>query len=251
MKKLFIFLLTFSFMGVYAYDRNDVDKAYSYLSKNWVYYTSKGVETKVKSLKKGCKGNNCYLTINGKKRDPKKIFSISKGQLVSVVDGSSGGKAPENTTDNSTNNPPSNLQGDEPGVFKGMTEAHNVYRKKTGVPDVVWDSTLASYAQEWANHLKSTKNCGMQHRSSNKYGENLAWASGMNLNPNSIVKMWYDEIKDYNYANNSCRSVCGHYTQVVWKSSKKIGCGMAKCGSAEVWVCNYDPPGNYVGQKPY
>ncbi len=44
---------------------------------------------------------------------------------------------------------------------------------------------------------------------------------------------------------------CGHYTQVVWHSTETVGCGKASCGSEEVWLCNYNPSGNWFGQKPY
>ena len=45
--------------------------------------------------------------------------------------------------------------------------------------------------------------------------------------------------------------MCGHYTQVVWRKSLRVGCGMATCGATEVWVCNYDPAGNWDGERPY
>jgi len=47
---------------------------------------------------------------------------------------------------------------------------------------------------------------------------------------------------------------------VVWRGSARLGCGVAKCSKNspfsgfpdwQLWVCNYDPPGNYVGQRPY
>jgi hypothetical protein len=45
--------------------------------------------------------------------------------------------------------------------------------------------------------------------------------------------------------------VCGHYTQIVWRNTKSVGCAVARGKGVEVWVCNYDPPGNYAGQRPY
>ena len=77
----------------------------------------------------------------------------------------------------------------------------------------------------------------------------------------SAVEMWAAEDEFYDYASNSCESgeVCGHYTQIVWRSSENLGCGIKLCnagspfggGSWTFVVCNYDPPGNWVGQKPY
>jgi pathogenesis-related protein 1 len=44
----------------------------------------------------------------------------------------------------------------------------------------------------------------------------------------------------------------GHYTQMVWRSTTQVGMGQASCpGGALVIVAEYNPPGNYIGQKPY
>jgi len=141
----------------------------------------------------------------------------------------------------------------EPTAYTGIVAAHNVWRKKVGVPNLVWSSTLAAVAQKWATTLKTTKNCSMVHSGNPKYGENLYWASGFVPTTKQVVDAWGNEVKDYTYATNKCAAgkVCGHYTQVVWKDTTSVGCGKATCGTAQVWVCNYNPPGNWVGQKPY
>jgi hypothetical protein len=60
---------------------------------------------------------------------------------------------------------------------------------------------------------------------------------------------WYEEVKLYNFANPVYSPSIGHFTQVVWKSSKKIGFGVAldKRNCAYV-VANYFPQGNYYGE---
>ena len=66
--------------------------------------------------------------------------------------------------------------------------------------------------------------------------------------------MWYDEIKDYDANKNTAINgkVVGHYTQVVWRNSTKVGFGVAMGTNNMVVLCaNYDPPGNFVGQHPY
>ncbi|NJN72120.1 MAG: hypothetical protein HC799_04535 [Limnothrix sp. RL_2_0] len=133
-----------------------------------------------------------------------------------------------------------------------MVAAHNEWRARYGVGPVVWDGAIAEYAQAWAEHLSSQNLRG--HRPNCDYGENIAYASGKMLSSAAVVDLWGNEVHDYDYASNSCAAgkVCGHYTQVVWKNSTKIGCGMARTADGkEVWVCNYDPKGNFVGQKPY
>lgn len=132
-----------------------------------------------------------------------------------------------------------------------MLDAHNVWRKRAGVPPLTWSPQLASYAQEWANHLHQ-RNL-FEHRRNLPYGENLAWAGGQQFSPERVVNLWGEEVKDYNYAANSCTpgKMCGHYTQIVWRKTQEVGCGMARGNGKEVWVCNYNPPGNYRGQRPY
>jgi pathogenesis-related protein 1 len=132
-----------------------------------------------------------------------------------------------------------------------MLTAHNQWRSRYKVPALTWSPQLANYAQEWANKL--VRENRFQHRPNPRYGENLAWASGQRLRPSQVVNMWGNEVKDYNYASNTCKpgAMCGHYTQIVWRDSKQVGCGVARGNGQEIWVCNYNPPGNYIGRKPY
>ncbi|KAM2731092.1 hypothetical protein EV2_034798 [Malus domestica] len=70
----------------------------------------------------------------------------------------------------------------------------------------------------------------------------------------AAVDLWVAEKADYSYESNSCAAgkVCGHYTQVVWRNSARVGCAKVRCSSGGTFIgCNYDPPGNYVGEKPY
>nr|XP_006820095.1 PREDICTED: pathogenesis-related protein 1A-like [Saccoglossus kowalevskii] len=65
-----------------------------------------------------------------------------------------------------------------------------------------------------------------------------------------ITKMWYDEIADYNYNDpDSSTGVIGHFTQVVWAESTKLGCDYALDSNNKVHIaCEYEPYGNYAGQ---
>lgn len=132
-----------------------------------------------------------------------------------------------------------------------MVDAHNQARSQVGVAPLQWSPQLAAYAQEWANKLVQENR--FEHRPDSPYGENLTAATGQQLTPARVVKSWSDELVDYSYTTNTCTTgkACGHYTQVVWRASTQVGCGMARSASQEVWVCNYNPPGNYVGQQPY
>ena len=129
-----------------------------------------------------------------------------------------------------------------------MLAAHNAVRARVKVPALTWSDKLAQEAQRWANRLLASNK--FDHRES-EYGENLFDIRGESASADFVVSTWRAEAQDYDYASNTCRKVCGHYTQVVWASTKQLGCGVARDSKREVWVCNYDPPGNWVGKRPY
>ncbi|CAN0920979.1 Pathogenesis-related protein PRB1-2 [Linum grandiflorum] len=130
--------------------------------------------------------------------------------------------------------------------------AHNAARSAVGVGPVTWDAGVAAYAQSYARQ-RAAGDCKLVH-SGGPYGENLAWSSGQ-MSANGAVGMWVNEKKDYNYNANTCAQgkVCGHYTQVVWRSTARIGCAKAACsgGRGTFVICSYTPRGNIIGRKPY
>jgi pathogenesis-related protein 1 len=130
-----------------------------------------------------------------------------------------------------------------------MLAAHNTVRKHVGVPPLQWSDKLAAFARNWAETLAARGE--FRHRPNNAYGENIFEATNWHPSPAQVVNDWASEAKDYDYRSNSCRGVCGHYTQIVWRATRRVGCGSATRGARVIWVCNYDPPGNYVGQRPY
>jgi pathogenesis-related protein 1 len=136
-----------------------------------------------------------------------------------------------------------------PMISGAMVQAHNAIRSRTGVPPLVWSDQLAKVAQEWANHLLATHN--FNHRPDNQFGENLYMIRGGSTSPSEVVGFWANEAKGYDIRTNTCTGVCGHYTQIVWAMTRVVGCAVATDQYQEVWVCNYDPPGNYVGFRPY
>jgi len=121
----------------------------------------------------------------------------------------------------------------------------NSLRAKKGAVAFTWNDTLATYAKRVAN------TCVFEH-SHGPFGENLSAGT----HPFSIaaaIKLWTDEESSYN-PNNPQFS---HYTQVVWKGSKQVGCAVTTCptlvdafDNGDFYVCEYYPPGNVIGQFP-
>ncbi len=142
-----------------------------------------------------------------------------------------------------------------------LLAAHNEERASHGVDPLSWSDTVAESAKEWADQL-ALQNCSMKH-SSGPYGENLyyRWTTNTSANsiasPEEVVGGLVSEKADYDYETNTCKpgKMCGHYTQVVWSDSTELGCGRSICQTSnrttEMWVCQYNPPGNWVSQKPY
>jgi pathogenesis-related protein 1 len=141
------------------------------------------------------------------------------------------------------------LNAKEKSSSQEMLAAHNALRERLKLPSLVWSNQLAKYAQDWANRLAGTGQ--LSHRSNPVYGENLFLAHGAQADPAAVVAAWASEAQSYNYRNNSCQGRCGHYTQLIWRDTKRVGCGNASKDETQVWVCNYDPPGNIVGERPY
>ena len=144
----------------------------------------------------------------------------------------------------------------DPVQADAFVAAHNERRaaaSPTPTPalaPVTFDNDLSQIAQAWSAR------CVFEH-SKEKLGENLAFFSGASSIPQDVVAIWADEDAFYDHTTNACQAgqVCGHYTQVVWRGTTRIGCGVSTCTidgfQGLFWVCNYDPPGNYVGERPY
>src|SRR4051794_31277379 len=139
---------------------------------------------------------------------------------------------------------------DEEGMVREILAAHNVVRAKVGAPGLAWSVPLAGVAQEWANTLAAEGR--FDHRPNSNYGENMFRTTNGRRPGAIVVGRWAAEEANFDYSANRCKGgQCGHYTQLVWKATKEVGCAVARGGTREVWVCEYSPPGNYIGQRPY
>ncbi|CAN6450667.1 unnamed protein product [Victoria cruziana] len=132
-----------------------------------------------------------------------------------------------------------------------FVDAHNAARAEVGVDPISWDDTVAAYAQNYADQRMG--DCNLVH-SQGPYGENLAGSTGSEFTAAEAVNMWVAEKSNYDYNSNSCASgtECLHYTQVVWRDSKNLGCARVECNNGGTFIiCNYNPPGNVIGQRPF
>ncbi|XP_062019522.1 basic form of pathogenesis-related protein 1-like [Rosa rugosa] len=134
--------------------------------------------------------------------------------------------------------------------IQGFIEEHNKARAEVGVGPLTWSNTVALYAQKYADSKIET--CELK-LSGGPYGEALAEGFG-EMTAAQAVKFWVTSEKpNYDYASNKCvNGECLIYTQVVWRDTFHLGCARVKCKNGRVFViCNYDPPGNIEGERPY
>jgi glioma pathogenesis-related protein 2 len=129
---------------------------------------------------------------------------------------------------------------------------HNIYRAKHGVPPLVLSTQLNDVAQHYAEQLARINQ--LVHSNNTHFGENLYafGPSGQALpRPETVVDRWYSEIQNYNFDKPGFHTGTGHFTQLVWKSSKELGMGIAQAADGTWYVvANYSPPGNISGQFP-
>jgi len=160
-----------------------------------------------------------------------------------------------------------------------ILDLHN--RERTAVtatppiPQVTWSASLATDAQNWAQYLASLglrpyrpPDLGQipphsDWRTNGNQGENLAWGARGAFTPATLAQGWADEKSNCFPgctipADGSLQQsptppyrVFGHYTQMVWRATTQIGCGLASDANQDYLVCRYSPSGNYRGQAAY
>ena len=135
---------------------------------------------------------------------------------------------------------------------------HNAERRRLRVPDLVWNPHLEREAAEWANHL--SRSGVLQHaddRTRNGTGENLWMGTSGGWDVDGMVGMFLDERRHYRHAtfpdvsNTGNWADVGHYTQIVWRDTREVGCAVASARGNDVLVCRYFPAGNVSGRRAH
>lgn len=144
-----------------------------------------------------------------------------------------------------------------------IIQHHNVHRANHSAPNLVWNQTLASYAQAKANTCKfdHSQAPGLNITT----GQNIAmgtWLGPSNVSV-AITNLFYNNefnnyakiSKNFSINNPSTNDASnpfegwGHMTQLVWTNTKSVACGTSACtnGLGYFTACLYYPPGNYLG----
>ncbi|NWI88949.1 GLIP1 protein, partial [Pitta sordida] len=153
--------------------------------------------------------------------------------------------------------------------IEDCVRAHNTFRSKvkpaaSNMFHMSWDAALAKTAKAWAKkcrfeHNPNRKMPGKMHPTFPRVGENIWTGTATIFSVDAAISDWFNEVSSYDFSTNMCTARCGHYTQVVWAESYKVGCAVHFCSTVEKFskvskaahfVCNYGPAGNYARQ-PY
>ncbi|MFL6845672.1 MAG: CAP domain-containing protein [Allosphingosinicella sp.] len=139
-----------------------------------------------------------------------------------------------------------------------LLAAHNRERDLAGLPPLRWDPVLAAGAAEWGEQLAASG--AFEHSDADAgdpEGENL-WAGTRGAySPEAMVGGWIEEKKFFRpgtFPDNSTTGDfedVGHYTQVVWRDTDRVGCALAAGAKEEVLVCRYRTAGNVEGERPF
>ena len=163
------------------------------------------------------------------------------------------GTSPSPSTSTSTSTSPSTSTSTSPSTSDdgpAILTAHNRFRAQHCAPALTWSNELAAEAQGWADQLAGA-GCAFDHNPKTPHGENLSYFRPPGaLSQEDIAEQWYREVERYDFRNPGFSMEAGHFTQVVWVGTKRMGCGSVRCGGGELWVCNYDPPGNMMNAFP-
>nr|XP_002128732.1 GLIPR1-like protein 1 [Ciona intestinalis] len=147
-----------------------------------------------------------------------------------------------------------------PTDIRKIVSIHNKLRRSLSSSNMrymTWDDELARGATEYGTKCQFSHNrAGFHSKFRNSIGENIYVSRSplSRFDPVAATQMWFDEKSDFDYATLTCEAnkKCGHYTQVAWAASYKIGCSLTMCDyvsdfeheDSHLFICNYSPAGN-------
>ncbi|XP_070768808.1 cysteine-rich venom protein ENH1 [Enoplosus armatus] len=150
-----------------------------------------------------------------------------------------------------------NICPENTAVQAEIVDQHNAFRRAvqptaSNMLKMNYSEEVAASAQTWVD------NCVLAHgapstRMLNGYelGENLFYSSSP-YSWTDVINAWHSEVSRYQYPYGSTNGQpIGHYTQVVWNSSYRVGCAVKLCKNIYFYGCHYYRAGNFRKWPPY
>jgi uncharacterized protein YkwD len=139
-----------------------------------------------------------------------------------------------------------------------LLAAQNAERVRLGLRPLAWSDKLAEHAKKWAQTLAVSDM--FEHApvgADGGEGENLWFGTKDDYAPEEMIGFFIDEGKQFKRGTFPDVSTTGrwedvgHYTQLVWKDTREVGCAIASNARRDMLVCRYSPAGNVVGQPVF
>ncbi|XP_037032258.1 cysteine-rich venom protein pseudecin-like [Bradysia coprophila] len=146
-------------------------------------------------------------------------------------------------------------------VQRRIVMLHDYFRTKVLPPasnmlSMQWHNGAARAAQKWADQCRFLVHDPVESRAVKHFpscGQNI-FVSSHKVHWLFALQSWFVEREQFVYGSKHNNSTAvGHYTQMVWAATHKVGCGITKCSGRYSprgkpffnYVCNYCPTGNF------
>ena len=134
--------------------------------------------------------------------------------------------------------------------------AHNEARAEFGVFPLRWSDRLAQDAKAWAQKLAregALRHASVEERGED--GENLWMGTAGFYSPEQMIAHFVEERQHIHtgrfpeVSRTGKWKDVGHFTQMIWPTTRQVGCASAQGVQFEVLVCRYWPSGNVIGRR--
>lgn len=133
--------------------------------------------------------------------------------------------------------------------------AQNALRAQAGVAPLVWDNALGSAAADYARQLALTSTFKHSDRRARAgTGENLWMGTHGAFGVETMIGGWASEKRFFspgtfpNVSRTGNWEDVGHYTQMIWPTTTRVGCALASTPRIDYLVCRYAGAGNIDGR---
>lgn len=140
---------------------------------------------------------------------------------------------------------------------RAILALHNRERMRLDQPPLVWNRTLAEHAARYARQIAAE---GVARHDRTPFrrrvmGENLWHNPGRPLALTAGIeqmlaeRIWFKPGVYPDISTTGDWAAPGHYTQIIWPTTRAIGCAAAQGWRGTMLVCRYSPPGNKDGVR--